>query len=52
MTGINKAKVQDITPVLIRKNKCINQCYKKYYTNTTVDDSGIYDTIEDIRNCK
>lgn len=52
MTGINKAKVQEITPVIMRKNKCISRCYKKHFTNVSVNDEELYDTIEEIRSCK
>lgn len=43
MTGINKAKIQDTTQVQIRKNQCIEKCYKK---NMQSDPSSIHDTIE------
>ena len=29
MTSINKAKVQNITDIKIKKNKCIAKCYTK-----------------------
>lgn len=35
MTGINKAKLQDISNVQTRKNKCIEKCYNKNIKNLT-----------------
>lgn len=45
MTGINKAKIQDTTQVQIRKNKCIEKCYKKNMQDIG-DSSSIHDKIE------
>lgn len=38
MTSINKAKVQDISEVLIRKDKCIQSCYKRNIKNLDTPD--------------
>lgn len=34
MTGVSKAKVQDTTQVTIRKNQCLQQCYKRNLADT------------------
>lgn len=52
MTSINKAKVQDLTQPSIRKNKCIEKCYIKNTTPSQFDPEAIYDTIQEIRDCK
>ena len=38
MTGVSKARVQDLTQVTMRKNKCIEQCYRRELMNIGPDD--------------
>ena len=54
MTSVSKARVQDITQVSMRKNKCIEQCYKRDLSRIEKDgwEEQAGDVVDSIRVCK
>lgn len=49
LVNINRGRLNNITDITIKKNKCISQCYKKNYTNNRVEDNELGDVIDNIR---
>ena len=53
MTSVSKARVQDLTKVSIRNNKCITQCYRRYLDLQEGQwDEQADEVVSKIRECK
>lgn len=54
MTGVSKARVQDISHISRRKNRCIEQCYKKELSKAEGTNwiEHAEEVVEGIRQCK